>query len=99
MNNNNNEPMPEITFEDVKNGIQSGVIYFVMGDFSIACQIGDFWFYFASSEDEDLTVNEYLEEYTLDEQAEQVFAVLSDWETSGLSEDETKYYISVILGL
>lgn len=94
----NNESMPEITFEDVKNGIQDGTVYFVMGVLSIACQIGDFWFYFASSEDENLTVDEFLEEYTIDEQAEQIFTTLSDWEANGLSEDETKYFRSVILG-
>ena len=96
---NNNSPMPEITFEDVKNGIQDGTVYFVMGVLSIACQIGDFWFYFAPSEDENLTVDEYPEEYTIDEQVEQVFTALSDWEAFGLSEDETKYYRSVILDL
>ena len=31
---------------------------YVINDDCIACQIGEFWFYFIGSEDEDLTPNE-----------------------------------------
>ena len=80
----------------VKQGIETGKIRFIEKELTTVCEIGDYWFYFMSSEDENLLPEEFVAEYTIDEQAEQVFAALTDWEDYGLGEAEAEYYKAVI---
>lgn len=60
-------------------------------DDCIACQIGDFCFYFIGSEDEDLTPNEVYESYTKEQLTEMIYSALQDIDTN-----EFEYYKSYL---
>ena len=59
-------------------------------DDCIACQIGDFWFYFIGSEYEDLTPDEVYECFTKEELTEMIYETLMDMEKNEF--DEVEYY-------
>lgn len=85
--------MKGITKSMIRNGYKNGVIFLISNpnDGCIAAQIGDNWFYFAGSENENMTVEEYKEEYASEEIVDYIFAVLdSDFKTE--FEDEYLYY-------
>lgn len=60
-------------------------------DNCIACQIGDFWFYFIGSEDETLSPNEVYESYTKEELTEMIYSTLLEME-NGEFHTEIEYY-------
>lgn len=85
--------MHKITRQMVEDGYREELIYLINNplDGCIAAQIGDNWFYFAGSENENMTVDEYEAEYTFDEIIDHIFDVLdSDFKTE--FEDEYWYY-------
>lgn len=85
--------MKGITKSMIRNGYKNGIIFLISNpnDGCIAAQIGDNWFYFAGSENENMTVEEYKEEYTSEEIVDYIFTVLdSDFKTE--FEDEYLYY-------
>jgi len=86
-------PVAHITKSMIHNGYKKGVVYLINNpnDDCIAANIGANWFYFAGSENENMTVKEYKEEYTSEEIVDYIFAVLdSDFKTE--FEDEYLYY-------
>lgn len=85
--------MHKITRQMVEDGYREELIYLINNpnDGCIATQIGDNWFYFAGSENEEMTVDEYEAEYTFDEIVDYIFDVLDgDFKTE--FEDEYWYY-------
>lgn len=65
-------------------------------DNCIACKIGESWFYFIGSEDEDLTPDEVYMSYTKEELAEMIFSTLQDMEIEKNDVDEVEYYKSFL---
>lgn len=59
-------------------------------DDCIACQIGEFWFYFIGSEHEDLSPDEVYECFTKEELTEMIYNTLMDMEKNEF--DEVEYY-------
>ena len=62
-----------MTFKEmVFKGLCDGTVKIISNpnDDCIACQIGEFWFYFIGSEDEDLTPDEVYESYTKEQLTE-----------------------------
>lgn len=85
--------MNKITRQMIEEGYKDGIIFLInnQNDGCISAQIGENWFYFAGSENESMTVDEYESEYTLDEIIDYIFSVLDD----GFEEefpDEYWYY-------
>lgn len=64
-------------------------------DDCIACQIGEFWFYFIGSEYEDLSPEEVYECFTKDELTEMIYNTLMDMEKNEF--DEVEYYKSFLI--
>lgn len=82
-----------ITRQMVEDGYREGLICLINNpnDDCVSAQIGEYWFYFAGSENEDMTVDEYENEYTFDEIVDYIFGTLdSDFKTE--FEDEYLYY-------
>ena len=48
-------------------------------------------------EDDDMLPEDFKTAYTAEEQAEQVFAALKDWEDYGLGEAEAEYYKQLLM--
>jgi hypothetical protein len=78
--------------EMIFKGLCDGTVEIInnSNDDCIACQIGEFWFYFIGSEDEDLTSDEVYESYTKEELAEMIYSTLRDMANNGF--DEVEYY-------
>jgi hypothetical protein len=87
-----------MTREMIKRGFENGTISIeneFCGCVSLCCRIGDNAFYFAGCEDENLTVEEYLAEYSLEEIVDKIYDVLKDEESAeeyGLDDNELEYY-------
>lgn len=66
--------------EMIFKGLCDGTVEIInnSNDDCIACQIGEFWFYFIGSEDEDLTSDEVYESYTKEELAEMIYSTLRE---------------------
>lgn len=60
-------------------------------DDCIACQIGDYWFYFIGNEYEDLTPYEVYESFTKEELTDMIYSALMGMEKNCLA-DEVDYY-------
>lgn len=93
--------MDEISKEMILDGLQNDVIHICkdpFGDF-IAAWIGDFWFYFAG-EDDELTVEEYLEKYSLEDISQKIHSTINDEPIKGDTEEDSSewlYYRAVLL--
>lgn len=74
-------------------GIKQNVVKFIENpnDGCIACEIGDYWFYFIGSEDENMTSSEVMESYTCDELIELIYGAMIE-----LDDTEINYYLSYI---
>lgn len=86
-----------MTFKEmIFKGLCDGTVKIISNpnDDSIACQIGEFWFYFIGSEDEDLTPDEVYESYTKEQLAEMIYSTLQDMEKNEF--DEVEYYKSFL---
>lgn len=86
--------MNEITLEQVKSGIQSGIICFVVDpnmESGTVCKIGDFWFYFGGMTAEDESPEEYLRHVPEDDVAREVYDTLEDFKQS-FPEEYLYYY-------
>ena len=82
-----------MTFKEmIFKGLCDGTVKIISNpnDDCIACQIGEFWFYFIGSEDEDLTPDEVYESYTKEQLAEMIYSTLQDMEKNEF--DEVEYY-------
>lgn len=86
--------MKGITKSMIANGYKYGIVFLISSpnDSSIACQIGESWFYFAGMEDEYMTPEEYEASYTEDEIVSNIVATLYDFESDDVFEDEYWYY-------
>lgn len=90
-----------ISKEMILKGLEKGVVRIINNpnDGEIAAQIGDYWFYFAGQENNELSVKEYLELYTNEEIAEYIEATINEDPINGYSEEgagEWLYYRSVL---
>lgn len=84
-----------MTFKEmVFNGLCDGTVKIISSpnDGCIACQIGENWFYFIGSEDENLTPDEVYKSYTKEELTEMIYSTLQDMEEQDEFEDEVAYY-------
>lgn len=82
-----------MTFKEmIFKGLCDGTVKIINNpnDDCIVCQIGDFWFYFIGSEDEDLTPDEVYESYTKEQLTEMIYSTLQDMKKDGFGEVE--YY-------
>lgn len=82
-----------MTFKEmIFKGLCDGTVKIISNpnDDCIACQIGEFWFYFIGSEDEALTPDEVYESYTKEQLAEMIYSTLQDMEKNEF--DEVEYY-------
>ena len=69
-----------MTFKEmIFKGLCDGTVKIISNpnDDCIACQIGEFWFYFIGSEDEDLTPDEVYESYTKEQLTEMILLFLA----------------------
>ena len=72
-----------MTFKEmVFKGLCDGTVKIISNpnDDCIACQIGEFWFYFIGSEHEDLSPDEVYECFTKEELTEMIYNTLMDME-------------------
>ena len=79
----------------IKEGLFDGTVKLIENDFGIlgvGCKIGDYAFYFLSSEDQDLTLCEIKKEYNNNDLANQITSAIYD----AIDEDECDYYISYL---
>jgi len=75
-------------FEVMKRAIENDIVSFFREDDTLICKIGINWFYFL---DDDETAEKFLEK-TVEEQAQTILNVFSDYEKYGLDESEIGYY-------
>lgn len=75
--------------EMIYKGLCNGIVRIIQNphDDCIACEIGEYWFYFIGIEYEDLTPDEVYETFTKDELAEMILGAIK-----GLDETERDYY-------
>ena len=79
----------------IKEGLFDGTVKLIENDFGIlgvGCKIGDYAFYFLSSEDQDLTLCEIKKEYNNNDLANQITSAIYD----AIDENECDYYISYL---
>ena len=81
----------------VKEGLFDGTVKLIEDDLGIGilgvgCKIGDYAFYFLSSEDEYLTLYEIKKKYNNNDLANQITSAIYD----AIDEDECDYYISYL---
>ena len=79
----------------IKEGLCDGTVKLIENDFGIlgvGCKIGDYAFYFLSSEDEYLTLYEIKKKYNNNDLANQITSAIYD----AIDEDEHDYYISYL---
>ena len=92
-----------ITREMIRAGFENNIITIrndCCGCVSLCCKIGDNAFYFIGTEDENLSVQEYWQAYTLDMTIEMIYAIIKDKETAeanGLDEGEYEYYQNCLM--
>lgn len=79
--------------ELLKKGIEQNIVKIIESpnDRCVACQIGEYWFYFIGSEDECMTPEQIKESYTCDELVELICGAIVE-----LDDTEINYYISYI---
>lgn len=82
--------------EMILKGLCDGTVKIISNpnDNCIACQIGEFWFYFIGSEDEHLTPDTVYESYTKEQLTEMISSTLQDMEKNEF--DEVEYYKSFL---
>lgn len=92
-----------ITKEMIRKGFERNIISIENefgGCINICCRVGDNAFYFVGMEDEDLTVEEYLESYSMSEIIDMLYEILKDVESAednGLDVGEWEYYRAILL--
>ena len=82
----------------VKNGIEAGVVRFIVDpnmESGTVCQIGEYWFYFGGYAAEEKNPEEFLKNADPDEVVSQVFLALQGLEEIGFC-DEVRYYLSIL---
>lgn len=79
--------------EKIKQGLAEGIVRIINNpnDDCIACEIGDYWFYFIGREYEDMSPDEVLETFTKEELSEMIYSVMQDLEA-----EERLYYQSFL---
>lgn len=75
--------------EMIYKGLCDGTVEIIqsLNDDCIACRIGEHWFYFIGSEDENMIPDEVYESYTKEELTDLIVLAIND-----LNETETSYY-------
>ena len=96
----------EITKNMISMGMDTGIVSLedsYAGDITacntLCCKIGNNAFYFAASEDEDLTKEQYEETYNKQEIVEQLYEMLKDRDTAisyGIYKFEYEYYKNIL---
>ena len=84
----------------VKQGLFDGTVKLIEDDLElgisgVGCQVGDYAFYFLSSEDEDLTLETVKEKYNNDDLTNQITSAIY----KDIENDERDYYISYLNNL
>ena len=85
--------MNKITFEDIKVGIDKGVVRFIIdpnNDHGTVCAIGDNWFYFGGLTAEEENPDEYIKNVPMDTIIQDILNVLNDFKENFV--DEYLYY-------
>ena len=94
---NNKGGNKDMTFKEmIHKGLCDGVVKVIQNpnDDCISCQIGQFWFYFIGSEDENLTPDEVYESYTKENLADMIYSTLKDMEKNNFADvDYCKGYL------
>ena len=92
-----------ITKKLISRGLDSGIIRFTNSpdDGSVVCKIGEYWFYFIGSFNDDLTTQSdpcaYVANTPFDEIVNDIFDTLQDFLTEGWeAKDEYDYYEAVL---
>jgi hypothetical protein len=77
----------------IVNGLWNGTVRLISNpnDGCIACQIGEYWFYFIGSEDENLTLEEVRNNYDVFTIAQMILDTIID-----LDDDEYTYYCDIL---
>lgn len=80
----------------IVNGLWNGTVKLISNpnDGCLACQIGDYWFYFVGSDDENLTSEEAMKNYDVFTIAKLILEAMDD--IKNIDEDEHNYYYSVL---
>lgn len=93
-----------ISLEQVNDGLIKGIVEITdkIKDAcrEVVCRIGDNWFYFTSSCDEGLTIEEFLKEYSVNDITAHIYSQLESFRTSGYEgfTDEYRYYYYYLKG-
>lgn len=79
----------ELNCKLIENGIDENIIEFVNNpnDGAIACQIGEYWFYFIGLKDEYITPHKLRKQYTDEELAKMIYNAITE-----LEDEEKDYY-------
>lgn len=96
----------EITKNMISMGMDTGIVSLedsyageIASCNTLCCKIGNNAFYFAASEDEDLTKEQYEETYNKQEIVEQLYEMLKDRDTAisyGIYKFEYEYYKNIL---
>lgn len=80
----------------IVNGLWNGTVKLISNpnDGYLACQIGDYWFYFIGSDGENLTPEEAKKNYDVFTIAKLILEAIDD--IKNIDEDEHNYYYSVL---
>lgn len=80
----------------IVNGLWNGTVKLISNpnDGCLACQIGDYWFCFIGSDDENLTPEEAKKNYDVFTIAKLILEAIDD--IKNIDEDEHSYYYSVL---
>lgn len=96
------EELYMITRKMIQNGFEKNLVSIeneYNGCVSLCCKIGNEAFYFVGMEDADLTAEDFLNSYTMNEIIDMLYDILKDVESAeenGLDSTELDYYESVL---
>lgn len=87
-----------ITEEMIETGYNLGIVRLVeCSDINgVACQIGDYWFYFDDNTADDITVAKYIEKISKTDIINMIFELLEDFRKQEHTIDEYNYYAAIL---
>ena len=86
--------MKIITRKAIRKGLEQGVIILESPDNEVICRIGDYFFFFAGSEGEGVTAEEYRENVPESEIIDEIYSAITSFREHG--HDEYAYYAAYI---
>lgn len=97
---NDPETKTQITAEDIRNGLRSGVVRLITDPnlgCGTVCGIGENWFYFGGLTAEEMTPEEYLRDIPEDDIVREIVETLDDFKClPDVFEDEYNYYLAIL---